>query len=496
MTQYSVSTRAQLDQAIGRATGGDVIVLASGNYGSLNITGEQFGSMVTLRSANPGNPATFTGVKAMQVRNVTFDAVKIDGNGAGMGLQVNRSQDVTIQNSTVTEFLRGMQFIDVAGLKVVNNNVSRMTGDGMTFAEVRNVQILNNDIHSQKGNPGSSFHKDLIQFWTDGTDSPSQNVVIRGNNLVSGDNSSQSIFIFNEAVARQGGGKGMYYQNFVIEDNVVLGGHSHGITLGEINGLTVRGNTVLQDTTTPGLNQPVNMPQIIVDIDSTNVRITDNLAHSVPPARGGWVVSGNKIVTKGHKVGDPTGQKNNPSTGRPGVTGESDGEADVGGDAGGGGGVSGGSQGTSGHDQLIGGNGADTLRGLAGNDKLTGGGGADMLIGGQGSDVFVFRSFGESVSGSRDQINAGDGAIAFEGVGGGGGDRIDLSAIDANTLTAGNQAFDFGGGGAGDILITNERNGKTLIRANVDKDAHFELQLLVDDGGVQAGQYTRADFLL
>jgi parallel beta-helix repeat protein len=489
MAQYSVSNRAQLDQAIAQAGGGDVILLSSGNYGTLSITNENFGGTVTLRSANPGAPATFTGIKAHQVSNITFDNLKFDGTGAGIGLQVNRSQNVTVQNSEFTDFLRGLQFIDVSGLKVTGNNVHRMTGDGMTFAEVRNVQILNNNIHDQNGRPGSSFHKDLIQFWTDGTDSPSQNVVIRGNNLVSGDNSSQSIFIFNEAVARKGAGNGMFYQDFVIENNTVLGGHAHGITVGEASGVIIRNNTVLQDTTTPGLNKPVNIPQIIVDPASTGVQIVNNLAHSISDARPGWAVSGNRLVSKGHKVGDPIGSGSSARTGN-------DAAPEVGGDAGdtgggGGGVVTGGRQGTNGNDTLVGGNGADTLRGLGGHDRLEGGQGADILVGGTGNDVFVFRSFSDSTSAGRDRIAAGDGAPAFDG-----GDRIDLSAIDANTMAAGNQAFDLGGRGPGQVLLTNEGGGKTLVRANVDNDAHFELQFFIEDGGVNASQYGRADFLL
>ena len=86
-----------------------------------------------------------------------------------------------------------------------------------------------------------------------------------------------------------------------------------------------------------------------------------------------------------------------------------------------------------GDDSLIGGTGNDRLYGDGGNDTLVGGAGVDFLSGGDGNDTFVFKSATESTTASRDTI------VEFvHGV-----DKIDLLAIDANTLVAGDQAFTF-----------------------------------------------------
>ena len=62
----------------------------------------------------------------------------------------------------------------------------------------------------------------MIQFWTSGTTSPSTNIVIRGNILDSGDGGwTQSIFMRNEMVDTGGAGDAMFYQNILIEDNVI-----------------------------------------------------------------------------------------------------------------------------------------------------------------------------------------------------------------------------------------------------------------------------------
>jgi RTX calcium-binding nonapeptide repeat (4 copies) len=109
--------------------------------------------------------------------------------------------------------------------------------------------------------------------------------------------------------------------------------------------------------------------------------------------------------------------------------------------------------GTNGINTLNGGAGNDTINGLAGNDRLVGGLGADTIIGGAGQDVmtggavttggdgardtFLFLSLADSgpAAGARDWItDFTNGALATS-------DRINLVAIDANTVLAGNQAF-------------------------------------------------------
>ena len=89
--------------------------------------------------------------------------------------------------------------------------------------------------------------------------------------------------------------------------------------------------------------------------------------------------------------------------------------------------------GGSGDDLLRGGRGNDTVEGGAGSDTLWGGKGRDTLAGGAGADSFSFVSTNDSGAGARDVI------IDFIS----GRDVIDVSAIDANTLAAGNQKFEW-----------------------------------------------------
>ena len=59
----------------------------------------------------------------------------------------------------------------------------------------------------------------------------------------------------------------------------------------------------------------------------------------------------------------------------------------------------------------------------------------------------------------------------------------------------GNQAFVFGGTGAGRVSLVNS-GSNTLLRCNVDGDAAFELELLIEDGGILASAYKALDFVL
>jgi serralysin len=151
--------------------------------------------------------------------------------------------------------------------------------------------------------------------------------------------------------------------------------------------------------------------------------------------------------------------------------------------------------GYAGNDLLRGNGGNDILSGGDGKDRLAGGAGADLLIGGKGADVFDFDKPGDSAPAARDACRAGGGAVAFEGAGVAGGDLIDLKDIDANLTSGGNQAFAFGGTGIGRVSVVNVGTD-SLVRCNVDKDAAFELELLIEDGGVLAGAYKALDFIL
>jgi len=132
--------------------------------------------------------------------------------------------------------------------------------------------------------------------------------------------------------------------------------------------------------------------------------------------------------------------------------------------------------GGSGNDSLNGGGGADRLEGGVGNDRLLGGAGKDHLSGGMGADQFVFtnRFDSNAAAAGRDVITDFSRPQ---------GDKIHLTAMDANLRISGNQAFEFVGtnefsGSAGELRY-QQSNGMTLILAdlNGDRRADFLIEL-------------------
>ena len=133
---------------------------------------------------------------------------------------------------------------------------------------------------------------------------------------------------------------------------------------------------------------------------------------------------------------------------------------------------------------------AETLRGTGGDDTLTGFGGKDVLYGGAGADSFVYRAVADSPSGiNRDVIMDWDAL-----------DRLDLSAIDANSSLAGNQAFALDSAGAGTIdrLVGQglvkyyQVGGNTYVVANTGTGPEGDLQIQIS--GLHA--ITIGDYIL
>lgn len=134
-------------------------------------------------------------------------------------------------------------------------------------------------------------------------------------------------------------------------------------------------------------------------------------------------------------------------------------------------------------DRLNGGTGKDTLEGEAGNDTLAGNAGADLLTGGLGADDFRFLVTADSTAANRDTVQ--DFSIGV--------DDIDLSAIDADATTAGNQAFIFRGTGAftaaGQVRLAVAA-GDTVVQADTNGDGTADLSILIDNAtGLTAGDF-------
>ncbi|HEX8257882.1 MAG TPA: hypothetical protein VF589_09620 [Allosphingosinicella sp.] len=137
-------------------------------------------------------------------------------------------------------------------------------------------------------------------------------------------------------------------------------------------------------------------------------------------------------------------------------------------------------------DRLSGGAGDDRLFGNAGDDRIAGGEGLDQLMGGAGDDLFAFDDGDTGAArATADRVLDWDE-----------GDRIDLSAVDADRSAGGDQAFSFIGndafGGTAGELRSQTIAGDLYLQGDMDGDGNADLMVRVDD----LAAITAADLIL
>jgi Ca2+-binding RTX toxin-like protein len=143
---------------------------------------------------------------------------------------------------------------------------------------------------------------------------------------------------------------------------------------------------------------------------------------------------------------------------------------------------------TAGSDPISGTKGTDYIDGVTGNDTIRGGSGADVKWGGPGLDRFIFTAATDSSPSAPDIISD-----FLNGT-----DRIDLSAIDANTSpkAKGDQAFAFADQNAN--VVANsvswfESGGNTIVQADVNGNTTADLTVVLT--GINHN-LTASDFIL
>jgi len=443
VTTISVSSASQLKSALASVHAGDVISLASGNYGDVSISGKNFASDVTITSADPLHAAVVrsldiessSGIHLNDV-NVTFTptlttvssnaAVMINGshgititggvlvggnalNGVaqtataqdatgnviglptGRGVTIQNSSGVSVSGTDISHFDRGIVLADASATTLNGNDIHDLRRTAI-LGTGNNLTIENNSLHDahpwRYGDTAhGGDHADFIALWTDaGQTAASANIVITGNILAQGAGAPVL------GLWLEGGTAG--FTNVTISGNAIEGGDHQGIQLFDVNGGHVTGNTLLQTSATTAA------PAIILQPGAANIEVSGNLTSAVSDA--GMGATGNTVhdntliqdvnsAAGGYytaslvsQVSGLTSAGDVYSTVAHGVTAAA--AAAPSGPA-----VTASSllttTGTTGH-AVIGSYLNENLAGAAGNDTLNGNGGADTLAGGAGNDTY------------------------------------------------------------------------------------------------------------
>lgn len=272
MATLNVASATALAQAISAAKGGDVIVLAPGNYGDVKVASRLYSGPVTIMSADSANVAHFdrllvngssnivfkqldiSGVPrstdtssyladVLNSSNITFDTVhfhgSLDNNPTGdkSGLSIRSSNSVRIINSEFEQLFRGAWFQRSNNVDIVGNSIHDMRSEGFDFSAVTHVLI--------DGNKFTNFHRaledhsDAIQFWTTNETTPSTDIIIRNNQITQGTGTAmQGVFMRDESGI-------LPYERVLIENNLVYeSGYANGITVIGGKSITMNNNSV------------------------------------------------------------------------------------------------------------------------------------------------------------------------------------------------------------------------------------------------------------
>lgn len=145
---------------------------------------------------------------------------------------------------------------------------------------------------------------------------------------------------------------------------------------------------------------------------------------------------------------------------------------------------------------LLGSRFADELTGNGAANRITGRKGKDRLKGGSGKDTFGYRFSDESPPGTANSdividFNPGKASSAV--------DKIDLSAIDADTSVDGNQSFTFRGtkpfNGPGQMRL-KKSGSNVIVQGNTGGSTAPEFEILLKGLASKIGRITAKDFKL
>lgn len=289
-----------LERALQNARGGEVIQIAPGVIPKVYLAGINPGSMVTIRSADPANPATIgeLGIRGASnlrfeqidighpleagantkayyaqvndVHNVVFDRIAFHGSlddnplNDASGLFVRNGDHVTISNSSFVELNRGGVFSLLHDV-TITGNIVRSAREGFDFAKVDAVAITGNRFDSVRPDTAQGDHADCIQFWSKGVDAGSEKILIADNVMIVGDSGgTQGIFMRAEVA-------GTVHKGITIRNNLYYGDARHGITLMGAEDADITGNTIVS-TANPLLQPAINIRQ------AHDIRVHHNVA--------------------------------------------------------------------------------------------------------------------------------------------------------------------------------------------------------------------------
>lgn len=220
---------------------------------------------------------------------------------AAGGIGVRGVPNTEVINCQITNVSMGMAFSDNSdNCRAVNNTIRNYSVDG--------VRLISNDLYFAYNTITDCYkvddnHDDAIQSYTIGNDGVGtgilRNVVIRGNLIIGTTN-------FNNPLAGSPQGIGCFdgfFENWIVENNVVIVDHYHGISFyGMRNGIIAH-NTVLDQTPGNDISPWIMIHSHKNEMPSMGCTMINNIAQRAASADEHNIVDAN-FVLRDHDIED------------------------------------------------------------------------------------------------------------------------------------------------------------------------------------------------
>jgi len=313
-TEFIVSNSTELQNAINNVQGGDTITLLSGTYGALTISGKNNSSFVTIR-ANTGASVVFTSIN---FNNCSYweligveikprytsgadgkNAVNLDGSFLTIkNCDINYSDDISgwTDSDWLTRAGNGI-VMDGANLNVLDNTISVVDHgigcgasnsivSGNIIANFRGdgIRGLGDDVVYEYNIIKNSFdvddnHDDGFQSWSYGPGgagtSAVKNVVLRGNTIINYEDPNQPYRGNMQGVGLFDG----MFENWLVENNLIITDHWHGISFYGAIDCKIINNTVVDNNNAPEPDPWIMVTNHKNGTPSSGVTVRNNISN-------------------------------------------------------------------------------------------------------------------------------------------------------------------------------------------------------------------------
>jgi len=313
-TEFIVSNSTELQNAINNVQGGDTITLLSGTYGALTISGKNNSSFVTIR-ANTGASVVFTSIN---FNNCSYweligveikprytsgadgkNAVNLDGSFLTIkNCDINYSDDISgwTDSDWLTRAGNGI-VMDGANLNVLDNTISVVDHgigcgasnsivSGNIIANFRGdgIRGLGDDVVYEYNIIKNSFdvddnHDDGFQSWSYGPGgvgtSAVKNVALRGNTIINYEDPNQPYRGNMQGVGLFDG----MFENWLVENNLIITDHWHGISFYGAIDCKIINNTVVDNNNAPEPDPWIMVTNHKNGTPSSGVTVRNNISN-------------------------------------------------------------------------------------------------------------------------------------------------------------------------------------------------------------------------